>query len=87
MQVVPAACPDQLGPAVAVCFPKFSLTTEPLTRLFEGRTVTASHQRGAQAFPSMKRDENTGLGCVSATVARKGYLPRERGSPPGQHSL
>lgn len=23
----------------------------------------------------MKRDENTGLGCVSAAVARKGYPP------------
>lgn len=30
----------------------------------------------------MKRDENTGLGCVSAAVARKGYSP-----PGGKEAL
>lgn len=75
MQAVPDACPDQPGPAMALCFSKFSVAAEPLTRLIDGQTVTASHQWGAQAFPSMKRGENTGLGCVSAALARKGCPP------------
>lgn len=41
MQVVPAACPEQLGPAVAVCFSKFSLAAEPLTR-FDGQSQPAT---------------------------------------------
>lgn len=52
MQVLPAACPDQLGPAMALCFSKFSLAAEPLTSSFDGQTVIASHQQGPR--PSLQ---------------------------------
>lgn len=59
---------------MALCFSKFSMAAEPLTRSFDGQTVTASHQLG-QAVPSVKRVKTRDLVVCQRPWPEKGIHP------------